>query len=96
MIWYVLLGLLAAFGLLCIMWVLFGFLLPGSSRCTVVVLCRPGREASLLRRFLWLRELGLLRCTILLSGRGLTAQQRRHIQQKYRSIEFYDPELPGE
>jgi hypothetical protein len=96
MMWYVLLGLLAAFGLLCILWALFGFLLPGCSRCTIVLLCKPEREAPLLRRLLWLRELGVLRCGILLSGRGLTVQQRRHIQHKYHCVEFYDPDLPGE
>lgn len=96
MMWYVLLGLLAAFGLLCILWALFGFLLPGCSRCAVVMLCKPEREAPLLRRLLWLRELGVLRCGILLSGRGLTVQQRRHIQHKYHCVEFYDPDLPGE
>ena len=96
MIVYVLLGLLAAFGLVCMMWVLFGFLLPGSRRCTVVVLCSPEQETALLRRLLWLRELGLLRCGIYLSGRGLTDHQRRYIQRKYRSVEFFDPGTPGE
>ena len=96
MILYVLLGLLAAFGLLCILWTVFGFLLPGCSRFTVFILCKPEKESALLRRLLWLRELGVLRCSILLSGRGLTAQQRHRIQYKYDSVEFYDQELPGE
>ena len=96
MIWYVVLGLLAAFGLFCVFWTLFGFLLPGSSRCTVVLLCKPEREAAVLRRFLWLRELGALRCSILIVGRGLSPCQRRHIQRKYHFVEFYDSDLPGE
>ena len=96
MILYVLLGLLAAFGLLCILWALFGFFLPGSSRCTIVLLCKPEKEAPLLRRLLWLRELGVLRYSILLGGRGLTARQRRYILHKHQCIEFYDPDLPGE
>ena len=96
MIWYVLLGLLAAFGFLCVLWVLFGFLLPGSSRCTIVLLCSPKTELNLLRRLLWLRELGVLRGSILLSGRGLTGRQRDHIQHKYHFVEFCDPEFPGE
>lgn len=96
MIWYVLLGMLSAFGMICILWAVFGALLPGSRRCTLVVLCDPKEEAALLRRLLWLREMGLLRCGILLSGREFTPQQRRHIQRKYPSVEFFDPELPGE
>jgi len=96
MMWYVLLGMLAAFGLICLLWTVFGLLLPGSRRCTLVLLCDPKEEAALLRRLLWLREMGLLRCGILLSGREFSLQQRRHIQRKYLSVEFCDPELPGE
>ena len=96
MIWYVLLGLLAAFGLLCALWVLLGIWLTGSRRCTVVLLCGAEAEAALLRRLLWLRESGLLRCGILLSGRGLTEAQRRHIQKKYPAVEFYHLQTPGE
>lgn len=96
MIGYVLLGLLAAFGLFCALWVLLGFLLPGSRRCTIILLCMPKNESALLRRLLWLRETGLLRCNIVLSGRGLTDVQRRHIRQRYPSIEFCDPDMPGE
>ena len=96
MIWYVLLGLLAAFGLVCVLWVLLGLMLPGSRRCTVMLLCNPKEETALLRRFLWLRELGLLRCGILLSGQGLSAHQRHQLRQKYHSIEFCDPARPGE
>ena len=96
MIWYIMLGTLAAFGLFCVLWVLLGCLLPGSQRCTVVLLCEPKEELALLRRLLWIRELGLFRCGILLSGQGLSPGQRLQIRQKYRSIEFCDPEFPGE
>ena len=95
MIWFVLLGFLAAFGLLSAMWAIFGFLLPGSRRCAVVLLCEPDAEWLLLQRLLWLRQLGLLRCQIFLSGRGLTEQQRRQILQ-YNDIEICDSAQPGE
>ena len=93
MIWFVLLGFLAAFGLLSALWAIFGFLLPGSHRCGVVLLCEPDAEWLLLHRLLWLRQLGLLRCRIFLSGRGLTEQQRRQLQQ-YNDIQFYDSAQP--
>lgn len=96
MILYVILGLLAAFGLFCAFWAAFGCWLPGSGNCTLVLLCRAHQEPALLRRLLWLRAWGLLRCGILLSGRGLTADQRRQLRQIYGDIEFLDPELPGE
>ncbi|MBE6977811.1 MAG: hypothetical protein E7438_04125 [Ruminococcaceae bacterium] len=95
MMGYVVLGLLAAFGGYCVLWALFGFLLPGNCRCTMVVLCSPTDESALLRRLLWLRETGLLRCGLLLSGRGLNSRQRQRLRQKFPSIEFCDPEEPG-
>lgn len=94
MIWYVLLGLLAAFGLLCALWTMFGFVLPGSRRCGIMLLCSPEEEKNILRRLLWLRELGFLRCRIFLSGRTLTEMQRSRLQQRYGNIEFYDPAQP--
>lgn len=96
MILYVLLGLLAAFGLFCMIWVLFGFLLPGSRRCSVILLCSPKDEAAMLCRLVWLREIGLLRCKMLLGGRGIPAHQRAQIRKKYPFVEFCDPEDPGE
>ena len=96
MMLYVLLGLLAAFGLFCVLWVIFGFLLPGSRRCTVILLCNPSDEAAMLSRLLWLREMSLLRCKVLLSGRGIAARQRAQIRKKYHFVEFCDPEEPGE
>lgn len=96
MMGYVVLGLLAAFGGYCALWTLFGFLLPGSRRCTLVLLCSPHDEPALLRRLLWLREMGLLRCALLVSGRSLNARQRQRLQQKFPSVEFCDPETPGE
>ena len=96
MIGYVLLGFLAAFGLVCVLWVLVGMFLPGSGRCTLILICDPKAESAILRRIIWLREMGLLRCGILLSGCGLTGQQREQLRKKYPTIEFCDPEKPGE
>ena len=96
MILYVLLGLLAAFGLLCALWALFGCFLPGSCRCTLILRCRAQEENGLLRRLLWLRELGLLRCRIVLSGCGISNEQREILLRRYGDIEFCDPEQPGE
>ena len=96
MIWYVLLGFLAAFGLLSMAWTLFGILLPGSRRGAVVLLCQPQQEMALLRRCLWLREMGFLRCRIYLSGRSLCDEQRQYLQQRYQDIEFFDPYQPGD
>lgn len=52
----------AAFGLVSALWVLYGFLLPAERGGGLYAPARPGvTEDSFARRYLWLRELGLLR-----------------------------------
>ena len=92
MIWYVILGALAAYGLLCLLWVLLGPSMMGKSRCTMLVLCQPEQEPQILYRLLWLRETGLLRCNLMLGGSGFTLGQRQTIQNKYADIVFLYPE----
>ena len=59
---YIMLGTLAAFGLVSALWVLYGFLLPAERGGGLYAPARPGvTEDSFARRYLWLRELGLLR-----------------------------------
>ena len=54
----VLLGALAAFGLISLAWAAFGWLLPGGKGAVLV--CRGGPEDGVLWRVKWLRGLGLL------------------------------------
>lgn len=61
---YVIVGALAAVGAMSILWVFFGWLLPGMTGGVLVYLRRPC-EGSL-RRYRWLRELGLVRCPLLI------------------------------
>ena len=66
-------GTLAAFGLICAVWAAFGWLIPGNRGGATVCLCRPGlAERSTLRRYVWLRDMGLLRDPILLVDCGLS------------------------
>lgn len=88
MIWYIFLGFLAAFGLLCILWILFGFLLPGSVRCRIAVICPRGREIATIRRFCLLREFGLLRFELVVINSALNPRQKRFIAEKYPFIRF--------
>ncbi len=87
---FVILGVLAAFGALCILWVLFGTLLPHPGG-RLVYTC-DGREEAAVRRYLWLRDLGLLRCPLVLIGSSLPGKRRQQIAIKCRSIIFYTPE----
>ena len=66
MLWYVIIGFLAAFGALCALWVLLGAWLTDAAPCCVVLFPAPGREEAAVRRFLWLRELGLIKGRLIL------------------------------
>lgn len=61
MFWYVIIGFLAAFGVLCALWVVLGSWLTNAAPCRIVLFPAPGREGVAARRFLWLRELGLIK-----------------------------------
>ncbi len=85
MLWYVCMGVLAAFGLLCAIWVILGLFLPRAG--TVAILC-DGTEKTLVRRYFWLRELGLIRCRLILLDSRLPAAFRQQIMEKCKDIEF--------
>ncbi len=62
MLTFVLIGSLSAFGLMCGVWVLCGLLLPGGCKGTLLY---QGEDALLFaRRYLWLREMGLMHCPL--------------------------------
>ena len=58
---YVIVGALAAFGLMCVVWICCGFFLP-ENRGGLLVLSGPLEETALntARRWIWLREMGLM------------------------------------
>lgn len=60
---YVILGLLAAFGLLSGLWAAFGWLLPGDKGWVMVCYGTPRQDQ--LARIRWLKRLGLLSCPVL-------------------------------
>lgn len=94
---FVLMGALAAFGLVCALWAAAGWLLPGGRGAAAVCLCRPGlKELRTVRGLCRLRELGLLRCPVLLVDCGLTAGEREALCRLGQGIEFCGlEELPA-
>ena len=61
--WYVIMGTLAAFGLLSVLWAVVGWLLPSGRGCVLVCYGLP--DIGIVSRWKWLRSLGLLRCPLI-------------------------------
>ena len=60
---YVIMGALAAFGLLSAGWACLGWLLPSGQGCALV--CYGMADEGILSRWKWLQSLGLLRCPLI-------------------------------
>lgn len=90
---FIVLGTLAAFGALCALWALFGFLLPGQQGAAAVCLCKSGgAEEPIIRRYRWLRGMGLVRCPLLLVDCGLTEEERSLLLRSGDGIMICTPE----
>jgi hypothetical protein len=90
---WIILSVLAAFGVLCVIWALFGFLLPGQRGAVLVCLCRPGnKEEVIIRHYGWLRDLGLSKAPLLLVDGGLTEEERARLLQCRQGVEICSPE----
>ena len=66
MLVYAVIGMLAAFGMLCVLWVLLGALLPGSGKTVIYCICAKEQAVYIRRRWRWLRDLGLVRGRIVI------------------------------
>ena len=63
MVWYILVGMLAAFGGLSIIWVLLGWILPQGNGCVLVCYGMP--DEGILSRWKWLKGMGFFVCPLL-------------------------------
>ncbi len=87
---YCVLGVLAAFGALCVLWAAFGWLLPWRG-CSVVCLYRSVEDARLASLCCgWLHGLGLIKAPLLLVGSGLSETEQARLSHPY--VEFCTPE----
>ena len=68
---FILLGMLAAFGALSGLWALFGWIMPWEGGGIMVCRCFPGmKESFFFKRYVFLREMGLLNCPLLVVDDG--------------------------
>lgn len=81
-------GILAGFGLLCLLWAGFGWLLPFGKGC--IVYAEKEAELTFARRYLWLRDLGLIRCPLIFADFGLRQPEREWLENN--GIEICRPE----
>lgn len=83
MMWYICLGVLAAFGALSALWCCLGWCVPGASGGVLVCRCRNGSGAlAFLRRCSFLRGAGLLKCPVLLVDDGLDPRERQALERR--------------
>lgn len=75
---YICIGGLAAFGLLSMLWCLFGWLLPSGKNGVLICIGDP----VFLHRFLWLRSLGLLRCPLRIPEGDYSQKQRDELLER--------------
>jgi hypothetical protein len=75
---YICIGVLAAFGLLSMLWCLFGWLLPSGKNGVLICIGDP----VFLHRFLWLRSLGLLRCPLRVPEGDFSQKQRDELSER--------------
>ena len=78
---YLVLAVLAAFGVLSLLWAMFGWLLPVCREGWI--LC-PGRTGDLaaVYVYLWLRSMGIVRCPLVLADLGLSGEERTRLTEK--------------
>ena len=86
----VVLVFLAAFGVLCVLWALFGQLLPGHKGMVLVYHANGAEPDAVARYYCWLRGMGILRSPLIVVDGGLTDRQSRMLQG--HGIEICKPE----
>ena len=89
---YVILACLAAFGALCALWVLLGGWLTGCRGGELMIRCARGTEVAVLRRYRWLRGMGLVRARLILLDNGLQPSLRQELECRNPDVEFIMPE----
>ena len=76
MIWLVILALMAAFGIWCAAFLLFGWLFSEDDRAIMICLLPEDRfPDGIITRFRWLREMGLVRPPLLIVSQPIQPEQ---------------------
>lgn len=94
MLWFVIIGFFGAFGVLCALWILLGSWLTKDGGSRVIIYPAPGHEMVAVRRFLWLRNLGLVREEVMFVSSAPSQAQDTGVE--FISLEQYIVQLTEE
>jgi hypothetical protein len=90
---YVILSLFAAYGVLCALWSLFGFLLPGRRGACTVCLCTDGSsEATVVDRHRWLSGMGFAQGPLILVDCGLSPERQCFLHRRGSDVILCTPD----
>lgn len=73
---------LAACGVLSLLWAFLGVFLPGQRGLEMIYTCRGEPIDALLRRCRWLQDMGLVRGKLIIVDDGMTEQQKDLLAEK--------------
>ena len=92
MILYMIFGVFAAIGFLFMLWLLAGAFLPGCRQGSAYVRCDDKDLHAVLRRYRWMRDLGLTRFDLIVLDCGLDAPAKDSILQTFPGVTFSSTE----
>ena len=91
--WLICFGAMAFFGALCMCWTLAGWLIPADGQGMIFCEGKPGvQENGLIRRYLFLWDLDLVRWTMVVVDLGLTDPERRWLERRCSGIILWTTE----
>ena len=76
------LSVLAACGVLSLLWAFLGFLLPGQKGFAMIYTCHGEPIDALLRRCRWLQDMGIVRGRLIIVDDGMTEMQKDLLAEK--------------
>lgn len=88
MVWYFIIGALAAFGLMSLLWILYGSLLGRAQGGVLVCVCQGSQAENLILRYRQLRSAGFLGCPLVLVDSTLSPREQEILQRRHAGIEF--------
>ncbi len=94
MIWYVIIGMFGAFGLLCALWIFLGSWLTQLPGGTVVLWLSQEQIAPAVRRYRWLRALSLVRARLVIVTAAPPQEPPPDVE--FLTLEQYLPQLEQE